>query len=440
MPERGRRLVLEFGRTPRAGSVKTRLARTEGAAEAARIYRLLAEEVHRVLLEGQTRGAFEMVFCLPDGEAPWLPGAAHHWGQGPGDLGQRLTRAFARAFEEGADAVLCVGTDLVDLDERILERAFRYLEEADVVLAPTPDGGYGLIGMRAPQPTLFEDIPWSSPAVAQQTRTRVKAAGLRLLEVEGLRDVDVAADLEGAVPTLSILVPVLDEAPRLARNLAALMEQVRAERGVEVLVADGGSTDGSQASARDLGAEVFDTERGRGVQLADIASRARGRWLWTLHADAWPARGAVAGALAFCRRDTHPWGICETAVADASPLLRNGLRFADARARFFRLPYGDQGILVRRSVFDHHGGYAALPLMEDVLLARVFRAYGPPARIAAHLEIDGRRWRRQGVVRTTLRNWWTIARFLWLRADPEQLARSYYGDRQPGPSPPDGAG
>ena len=430
MADVARRLVLEFARTPRPGSVKTRLARTEGAAEAARIYRLLAEDVHGALLAGQRAGTFDIALCLPDGEDPWLPEARHHWGQGDGDLGARLARAFARAFAEGADAVCCVGTDIVGITAAVLERAFRRLTEADVVLAPTPDGGYGLIGMRAAHAALFTGMPWSSPQVTQETRIRCRDAGLRLLELEGLRDVDVAADLEGAIPTLSILVPVRNEAPRLPRTLAALQAQVAGSPDIEILVADGGSTDGSAEIARALGATVLETQPGRGVQLAEASDRARGRWLWTLHADAYPEPGAVAGALRFCHQDTHPWGFCATHVPGAAPLLRHVLRFADARARFFRMPYGDQGVLVKRSVFDAVGGYARVPLMEDVMLARHLRRYGPPGSVPSRLQIDARRWRRHGVLRTTARNWWTAARFLWFGASTQRLARSYYGTRR----------
>lgn len=436
MSDAARRIVLEFAQRPVAGRVKTRLARSVGAAEAARIYRVLAGDVHDVLLAAQAAGTAEIALCVPPadaGQRPWLPGARRHWSQGEGELGARLAHAFAQAFEAGAERVLAVGTDLVGLTPALLEQAFEALGSADVVLAPTPDGGYGLIGLRAPHPGLFADIEWSTPLVCAQTRSRIQDAGLTAAHLPGLRDVDVEADLDGVIPLLSILVPALDEAPNLASNLPRLLAQAEAAReGVEVLVVDGGSTDGGVAVAEAAGARVVHAPRGRGVQLAAGAAVARGRWLWTVHADARPAAGAVAGALAFCRAGRHPWGWCETHVDLPGRALRAMTTITQGRARLLRLPYGDQGVLVKRSVYDRVGGYEPVPLMEDVLLARRLGRFGAPGRVPARLRVDGRRWRRLGLLRSTLRNWSTLLRFLLLRADPAELAEEYARGRAGG--------
>ena len=147
-----------------------------------------------------------------------------------------------------------------------------------------------------------------------------------------------------------------------------------------------------------------------------------------LGADARLAPGAVEGALRFCRRNQHPWGYCETKIEGAAPLLRVSTRLTEGRARLLRTPYGDQGILVKRAVYEHLGGYAEVPLMEDVLLARALRPYGPPGRVPALLYLDGRRWKHYGVLGTTLRNWWTLTRFSLLGTPPARLAAGYHRD------------
>ncbi|MDJ0975439.1 MAG: TIGR04282 family arsenosugar biosynthesis glycosyltransferase, partial [Planctomycetota bacterium] len=317
---RPRTLVLEYAKRPVPGRVKTRLAATEGPREAARIYRVLANDMHAVLLEAQAHGEIDVAVCLPPedhaaSDDDWLAGARHRWSQGEGDLGARLAHGFAQGVTD-YDAVFAVGTDVVGLDAGFLRSAIAALRVADVVLAPTPDGGYGLIGMRAQTArahaaTLFDDMPWSTDAVADTTRRRARDAGLTVREMVGLRDVDVAADLDGVLPTLAVLVPVWNEAPRLEQNLPPLLAQAaRHGADVEVIVADGGSTDGSAEVAERLGARVLRTARGRGVQLRAAADAARARWLWTLHADAGIRPDAVETVLRWCARTPHAWGAC----------------------------------------------------------------------------------------------------------------------------------
>ncbi len=430
-----RALVLEFARAPVLGRVKRRLAATEGDHEALRIYRLLAQDVHEALLEAQRRGTLDVLLCVADGPedgpeaqavAAWLPGARAVWAQGAGDLGARLERSIERAFAAGAPAVAAVGTDVVGLTPERLAEVFAALEQADVVLAPTPDGGYGLLALKRPAPSLFRDMPWSTPEVAARTRAAARAAGLRLVEIPGLRDVDTAADLAGVLPTLSVLLPVLDEMPRLPERLGALTRAAaRHGSDVEILVADGGSSDGGLEAARALGLRVLETRRGRGTQLRAAAEASRGRWLWTLHADADVEDGTLERVLAHARRGTHPWAFVQARV-DAPGAFYGVLAvLTEIRARWLKLPYGDQGVLVRRSLYERVGGYADVPLMEDVLLARRLAAHASPACLGGRLTLDGRRWKRHGLARVSIGNLGQLARFLLGGRRAEDLARGY---------------
>lgn len=424
--------LIAFARLPRPGAVKTRLARSVGTAEAARIYGVLATAVHDSLLQARSDFGATIVRCLPEGDIAdadaegFLPGADVTWSQGEGDLGARVVRAMARAFAAGSSRVGIVGTDVVGLSSDLLARAFERLNDTDVVFAPTPDGGYGFIASRVPIPEAFESIEWSTPAVVEQTRARLRAAGRHWFEVPGLRDVDVASDLPGAIPLVSVLVPAWNEAPRLRENLPPLLEQVRlAQEPVELIVADGESADDTAQIARDLGANVVVAPRGRGTQLATAAQASTGQWLWVVHADARVEPGAVDAVVRFCQRATHPWGFCRVRVDLPSRSLRQMQFFNEGRARFWRMPYGDQGVVVRRIEWAHRGGFAPIPLMEDVALARRMARFGPPGTVGATLVADGRRWKRYGAWGTTLRNVITLGRFLFLRADPHRLAKTY---------------
>lgn len=188
--------VLIFLKAPVAGAVKTRLAVELGDAEALRIYRWMAE---RQLAAVPAGWPVEVHFTPADtGEAMrnWLGEAADraYFAQPDVDLGARLQLAAEAAFGRGAPAVFLIGGDCPRLDAAALTEAAGRLAKSDAVMGPAVDGGYYLLGLRAPRAAWFEGIAWSTPAVAQQTRDRAKAMGLRLAELPVRRDVDTRAD------------------------------------------------------------------------------------------------------------------------------------------------------------------------------------------------------------------------------------------------------
>ena len=225
---------------------------------------------------------------------------------------------------------------------------------------------------------------------------------------------------------LAVVIPVRDEAPRLPLLLADLA-QAPPHWPLEVWVVDGGSTDRSAALARLAGARVLHSPPGRGLQLCRGIAAAEADWLLLLHGDArlpagWPMplQRAMAGseAVAWC---------FPLAIEAAGPLLRLVAWLSTVRSRMFGLPYGDQGLLLSRRLLQRCGGLAPLPLMEDLDLVLRLRRHACIRLLPAPLRVDGRRWRRLGVWRTTWRN--AALRRAWRRGlDPALLARRYYGD------------
>jgi len=212
--------LVVFLKHPRPGGVKTRLAAAIGAEAAAALYRALAEEV----LEATTPavGDYErLVFFDPPESLPemreWLPGVRLMAQSGP-DLGARMADAFARAFARGARRVAIVGTDAPGLSRDTVREALSALGVADVVLGPADDGGYYLIGLRAPHPGLFASIEWSTPSVREQTLARAAAAGLSVREIGPLRDVDTLEDLRAEWPRIAARLR-----PELRATLARLV-------------------------------------------------------------------------------------------------------------------------------------------------------------------------------------------------------------------------
>ena len=183
-----------FLKAPRPGQVKTRLAAALGPEGAAHAHRLLVETLLHRLTEIPS---LELRFS-PDDAAdeikPWLRAAWTLAPQGPGDLGQRLTSAFATAFADGAERVVIIGSDCPDVSVCDVEFAWSALHTHDVVLGPATDGGYWLIGLRRPAPELFTAIPWSTPQVFAETSARCARHALRLQLLRELTDIDEPAD------------------------------------------------------------------------------------------------------------------------------------------------------------------------------------------------------------------------------------------------------
>lgn len=230
---------------------------------------------------------------------------------------------------------------------------------------------------------------------------------------------------------LSVVIPTINEGttlPSLLDDLAPLV----AEGDVEILVADGGSGDGTRAIATARGARVVASGLGRGRQLRAGVAEARAPALWVLHADA-RVPATTSAMVARCVRDglTRPYA-CRLAIQDDGWPFRLIEAGANLRSRAFALPYGDQGLLVPRAVLDRAGGYDDIPLMEDVALALRLRRISPIGLLPVTVEVSARRWHRDGPWRRSARNLWLLLRFL-AGADPVALAEQY---RPPAPARP----
>lgn len=221
---------------------------------------------------------------------------------------------------------------------------------------------------------------------------------------------------------LSIVVPVLDEAPGIAAALHAL-EPLRV-RGHEVIVVDGGSTDGTQAIATALADRVVAAPRGRATQMNRGAALAAGEAFVFLHADTRLPADAdrlVAAALAGGERD---WGRFDVRIEGRAPLLALVGWCMNLRSRLTGIATGDQAIFATRRAFDRIGGFPEIALMEDIAFSRRAKRLSAPACLRAAALTSGRRWDRHGVVRTVL-FMWRLRLAFFFGARPDDLARQY---------------
>ena len=184
-------LLIVFLKSPRPGFVKTRLAGRIGAKPACKVYRNLAETLLKRLKPYPNVELRITPDDAADSHSDWL--LRDCWqcqGQGGGDLGSRLTRAFGESFASGRRKVIAIGSDCPYVEPTHLRKGFEQLISATVVLGPALDGGYWLIGMNRYLPSLFEGISWSGAEVLKQTLQQTAALGAQAAMLETLDDVD----------------------------------------------------------------------------------------------------------------------------------------------------------------------------------------------------------------------------------------------------------
>ena len=225
-----------------------------------------------------------------------------------------------------------------------------------------------------------------------------------------------------AAQSLSIIIPVLNEAPKIVTALEAL-SAYRA-RGVEVIVVDGGSTDSTVTLAQPLADFVITSTRGRATQMNAGAGVARGDVLLFLHADTHLPDDADRQVLNALAQSDRAWGRFDVTIEGAHPLLRIIAGAMNLRSRLTGITTGDQAMFATRKAFEAVGGFPQIALMEDITLARSLKGVSRPLCLRARVTTSGRRWERRGVMRT-MAMMWRLRLAYFLGADPQDLARRY---------------
>ena len=232
--------------------------------------------------------------------------------------------------------------------------------------------------------------------------------------------------IAGGAQCISIIVPTLNEAGEIAATLAVLAPLRR--RGHEVIVADGGSSDGTPELARPGSDRVVSAPRGRASQMNAGAAIAHGGVLLFLHADTQLPQGADAKLLDGLASTRRAWGRFDVRIAGRSCWLPLIAFLMNLRSRATGIATGDQAMFVCRDAFVRAGGFPALALMEDIALSRLLKRISRPLCIADKVVTSGRRWDSRGALRTVLLMAWLRLRFFF-GAEPARLARLYDGER-----------
>lgn len=396
-----RRAVILFTRVPEPGKTKTRLMPAYTPEECAAIHtgflRQIAAEAGQVYADLR-------VYVTPSAEDPafraLFPKNTEFFLQEGEDLGARMERALAETLAAGYDAAVLVGTDLPELTAEDFRCAFRILEQRDVVLGPTGDGGYWLIGLTAPSHAPFKPKEYGVGTVFENTLSGIRAAGLSVGTVRTLDDVDTPEDLRayrersrlkraGKLPfpktelpddaRLSVIVPSYNEMSTLPTLLPQL-EPFRAESSfwngrIEFLFADGGSTDGTVEYLKEQGWPVLQTVKGRANQMNEAALQTSGDVLFFLHCDSEVPPDFPEEIFDVLK--THEAGCFGIDYRTGGFGMKVNAVYAN-RVRLQRqhIMFGDQGIFLTRDLFLNAGMFPPLPLMEDLQLSFSLRDMG----------------------------------------------------------------
>ena len=453
MTEQG--CICVFAKPPVAGRVKTRLIPHLGSSGAAELATAFLQDTWASV--STLPWAKTVLAATEEGLHDCVPGPMEIWIQGQGDLGARLANIFQRALRDHPYAI-AIGADSPGLPTKFLEQARDALTRVDAVIGPCEDGGFYLLGLRRCPVDLLSGISWSAPTTCVETIAKLKAAGLTLHILESWFDVDTAEDLarlhslisanqiqaprtkdflaahaparEAPQPiTCSVIIPALNEREHLPQTLAALKSQ----QGIhEVIVADGGSTDGTREwlAAQNF-ARVVDAPAGKGNQINSGAQAASGDVFLFLHADCQPPLDASEHIASTLMSQEVAGGCFEVRfTADQSRSLKMVAAGINFRSRLTQAATGDQGIFVRRRVFEKVGGCPDWPLFEDVELVRRVKKEGEFSVLRSRLLISPRRHLARGVFRTVLLIYGLRVAF-WLGVSPFKLKKWFDDSRPP---------
>lgn len=211
---------------------------------------------------------------------------------------------------------------------------------------------------------------------------------------------------------ISIIIPVLNEAEVIETTLNNL--QAMRQRGHEVIVVDGGSVDKTLQKAGPLVDKMHSSKPGRAVQMHVGSSHACGAILWFLHADTLAPRDAdlsILAALDSTLQNPGHWGRFNVRLSGNKPALRIVETLMNLRSRLTGIATGDQGIFIRRDLYEQLGGFPIQPLMEDIEFSKRLKNISQPVCLDTELVTSSRRWEQRGVIRTVLLMWFLRAAY-----------------------------
>ncbi len=417
-------IIVLMTRYPEAGKAKTRLIPHYGPAGACALHKAMAEFTLKECLSIACEVQVHYTGADHDDMTSWLhiftqnksrhiQSTLNYIPQTEGDLGDKIFAALDTASSSPINKntkqkIIIVGSDCPQNRKDNLRHAFELLNTYDCVIGPSTDGGYYLIAFALPVQNsdflhkkirpLFQNITWGTHLVFEQSMAKIKENQLNYYLLPILNDVDTPKDVPQKI---SVIIPTLNEED----NLSKLLSNIPHAFNIELIVSDAGSTDKTSEIAAYYNAKYLNCAKGRSAQILTASQKASGEILFFLHADSiLPALWDVHIRNTLNNKD-NSLGYFRFGIAEKF-WTKNIIEWAtnSIRCKYFKLPFGDQGLFVRTSDFKDWN-LPQVPILEDVFLVKKAKKYGRLAEVKATLYTSGRRWFKHGFIRTTLMNW-----------------------------------
>ncbi len=360
--------------------------------------------------------------------------------QTEGHLGDRMFATLKQAFGKTTQPprrqkIIIIGSDCPDNRRDNLRNIFELLDKYDLTIGPSTDGGYYLIAFAADIPLknkdflnkkvrpLFQDIAWGTDLVFAQSMEKIKSIGLNYHVLPMLSDVDLPQDVPQRI---SVIIPTFNE----EENLHKLFASMPRAFNVEFIISDASDNDKAAEIATKYGAIYIRSAKGRSKQILAASQIASGEILFFLHADSiLPPLWDVKIRQTLNEKNIN-LGHFKFGIAEAfwtKPIIEWGVNAV--RCKYFKLPFGDQGLFVKKSDFAQWN-LPEVPILEDVFLVKKAKEHGSITALPDTLYTSGRRWLKHGIMRTTFVNWCVLLAAKW-GMDLEKIKNSYEQGQNP---------
>ena len=455
--EQEKRALIVFSREPEAGKTKTRMMPFLTAEQCAELHSCLLLD-----LGLEMRGSdFDVFVCYTSdrNETPVLSDcfsyAVDFFPQEGADLGDRMHNAIAEVLGRGYAKTVLIGTDIPGMTSSAIEEAFAALDETDVVLGPTVDGGYCLVGMKRADKRVFEVKGYGGSSALENTLAAIEAAGLEARLLGEFADLDTPEDLReyrrslqddprGAAKAtarfsrkarkISIIIPVYNEESTIV-EMQKQLPKGRAD--VEVIFVNGESTDRTASLIEDC-FRVIEAPKGRAVQMNVGARESTGDILFFLHCDSVLPEDFAEEI--FALMETADYGCFGVRFESRHPFMISNTIISNHRAYKRGIPFGDQGVFIDRNLFFEMGAFPEEKFLEDYSFALKMKERGlKPAKTSGRITTSARRYGKGtwSIMKTEYKMW-DIRRRYRRGESIESLAAEYRDDRPRAELPAEG--
>lgn len=450
-----RNALIIFTREPVPGMTKTRLMPEFTPEQCAEFHKCFLRDISKEMKKADA----DIFVAYTGGEPAFLKKTFRRafkegrtFEQNGTDLGERMENAFRHVLGLGYDKAVLIGTDIPEIGAETIEAAFDSLDGSDIVMGPTADGGYYLIGMKEARHEAFDVRLYGIGTVFDETMESVRSAGLSASQVRAYSDIDDPDDLArlrermvydkglrcsqtGRALTrnavISVIIPVYNE----AGIIDSMTDQLkRCCDDAEFIFVDGGSTDGTlekleraadEAERAGIRFRMIRSEKGRGVQMNRGAVESSGDILFFLHCDCRLPEDFISEIRA-CMAE-HPYGCFGLSYDSHNFFMLTNRIISNHRAWSRGIPFGDQGIFMDRKLFFDMGMYPEIPLMEDYEFSLRMKAAGyRPVGTRQRMIGSSRRYGSStaGILRTEA-IMWCLRRQYRKGVDPGKLSELY---------------